>query len=1050
MAYTSSGSLSSSNSDSESKDKSNEVEPESVRKNSDALIIEDWVMKKKSHANKKVKTVWVKKVNTTKPKAAVNDAKAKAKYNFVKGKRSDAVKASACWGNPHEHLQDKGVIDSGCSRHMIGNMSFLTDYEEIDGGYVAFGGNPKGGKITSKGKIKTGKLDFKNVYFLIDEIQILLRIPRQNNMYIIDLKNIVPTKDLTCLFAKATEDEFKLWHRRLGHLNFKAINKLVNGNLVRGLPFKIFSNDQSCIACQKGKQYRASCKTKVKNSISTPLHLFHMDLFGPTFVKSLNKKMYFLVVTDDYDRFTWVFFLGTKDETSGTLKSFITRVENLMNLMVKVIRCDNGTEFKSKEMNQFCKVKGIMRQVLVTKRHIKTPYELFHGRTPSISFIRPFGCPVTILNTIDHLGKFDGKANEGFFVGYLFNSKAFRVFNSRTMIVKENLHVRFSENTPNNVGSRPNWLFDIDALTKIMNYQPVVAQSNDFSGTQASNGAGKEKEPDRDYILLPLWTPDSTLSTTSKSYAGNEFQPSNNDTKRVEEDLSKENECNDQGEEDSTNSTNRVNIVTSNINAASSSGLNDVGTNISIDLPSDPNMPSLEDIGIFEESHDDEDVFGAEADFHNLDSTFQTTVKIKTINDDVRLQALIDGKKVVITEASIRHNLKLNDVEGIYVNPSLTKKVFANLKRVGTWFFGAVTPLFSTMMVQAIEEVGDLPTAVQDIPIPDASSSSQPHRITKPKRKERKETEVSPIEIHIKDHVPTTSNDPLHSGEEIAHINADAEVNLENVYNLDMAHEETVLSMHDVTDADVKEVAKEMIEVITIAKIIVDEVSTAGGKLNAANEEPVNAAPTNITTAQPSEATKTTIDITTAPKAKWIVLMIRRSQQQKQFLQNQRLKIKAKPKAEWNADMKVNIDWNKVVEQKKDDDILENMAGFKMDFFKGMIYKEIRPLFKEEYNKVQTLFKEGPEIDIERIKAPRKRKVEKDQTAKKQKGHEVKQDNAEKQKLEEQHEAEELKKNLEIVPDDEDDVFVNVTPLSFKPLTIVDYNIYKEEKNEHF
>nr|GFA34907.1 hypothetical protein [Tanacetum cinerariifolium] len=188
---------------------------------------------------------------------------------------------------------------------------------------------------------------------------------------------------------------------------------------------------------------------------------------------------------------------GTKDETNGTLKSFITRVENLMNLKVKVIRCDNGTEFKNREMNQFYEVKArtmladsklpttfwaeavntacyVQNRILVTKPHNKTPYELVHGRTPAISFLRPFGCPITILNTIDHLGKFDGKADEGFFVRYSLTS------------------------------SGPNLLFDIDALTKTMNYQPVVAQSNDFSGIKASNDAGKEKEPDRIYILLPL------------------------------------------------------------------------------------------------------------------------------------------------------------------------------------------------------------------------------------------------------------------------------------------------------------------------------------------------------------------------------------------------------------------------------------------------------------------------------------------------------------------------------------------------------------------
>ncbi|GJV50357.1 putative ribonuclease H-like domain-containing protein [Tanacetum coccineum] len=268
-------------------------------------------------------------------------------------------------------LQDKGVIDSGCSRHMTGNMSYLTDYKEIDRGYVTFGGNPKGGKITGKGTIKTGNLDFENVYFvrelkfnlfsvsqmcdkknnvlfndtecivlspnfkLIDESQVLLRVPRKNNMYSVDLKNIVPKGGLTCLFAKATSDESKLWHRRLGHLNFKTMNKLVKGNLVRGLPSKLFENDQTCVACQKGKQHRASCKSKTENSISLPLHLLHMDLFGPTFVKSLMKKMYCLVVTDDYSRFTWVFFLATKDETSGILKSFITGIENLVDHKVK-------------------------------------------------------------------------------------------------------------------------------------------------------------------------------------------------------------------------------------------------------------------------------------------------------------------------------------------------------------------------------------------------------------------------------------------------------------------------------------------------------------------------------------------------------------------------------------------------------------------------------------------------------------------------------------------------------------------------------------------
>ncbi|GKF75614.1 ribonuclease H-like domain-containing protein [Tanacetum coccineum] len=148
------------------------------------------------------------------------------------------------------------------------------------------------------------------------------------------------------------------------------------------------------------------------------------------------------------------------------------------------------TTFWAEAVNTACYVQN---RVLVTKPHNKTPYELFLGRKLALGFMRPFGCLVTILNTIDHLDKFDCKADEGFFVGYSINSKAFRVFNSRTRIVEENMHVQFSENTPNIVGSGANWLFNIDALTKSMNYKLVIAgnQSNGNASTKACDDAGK-------------------------------------------------------------------------------------------------------------------------------------------------------------------------------------------------------------------------------------------------------------------------------------------------------------------------------------------------------------------------------------------------------------------------------------------------------------------------------------------------------------------------------------------------------------------------------
>ncbi|GJU70788.1 putative ribonuclease H-like domain-containing protein [Tanacetum coccineum] len=303
-------------------------------------------------------------------------------------------------------------------------------------------------------------------------------------MYSVDLKNIVPKGGLTFLFAKATSDESKLWHRRLG---------------VR---------------------------------------------------------------------------LG------GILKSFITERENLVDHKVKVIRCDNGTEFKNKEMNQFYEMKGILRQYSVArtpqqngvaKRRNRTLFEDSFKIMLADSKL-PILCPITILNTIDHLGKFDGKADEGFFIGYSLNSNAFRVFNSRTRIMEENLQIRFSENTPNVVGSGP--------------------------GTKANDNAGqarKEKEPIKNYILLPLWPADPPYSQDPKSSQDDGSKPLSDDGKKVDEDSRKDSKDIDQEKEDNVNSTN-------NVNAASTNEVNDIGAKTSIELPFDPNMPALEDYSIFDSS----------------------------------------------------------------------------------------------------------------------------------------------------------------------------------------------------------------------------------------------------------------------------------------------------------------------------------------------------------------------------------------------------------------------------------------------------------------
>ncbi|GJS73530.1 putative ribonuclease H-like domain-containing protein [Tanacetum coccineum] len=618
---------------------------------------------------------------------------------------------------------------------------YLTEYEDYDGGFVSFGDGK--GRISRKGKIKTETLDFDNVYFckelkynlfsvsqicdkknnilftnteclvlssdfkLLDESQLLLRVPRKVNIYSVDLKSVVTTKGLTCLFAKATINESNLWHMRLGHINFKNMNKLVRGNLVRGLPSKIFENGHSCVACQKGKQHKASCKAKILNSISKPLHMLHMDLFGPTNVKGLMKKSYCLVVADDFSRFSWVFFLATKDETSGILKTFITEIENQLDYKVKVIRSDNGIEFKNSVINQFYKMKGIKREfsvartpqqngvverrnitlieaartmlvdlklpttfwaeivntacyvlnrVLVIKPHNKTPYELIRGRTPLIDFMKPFRCPVTILNTRDLLGKFDGKADKGFFVGYSMVSKAMRVFNKRTMIVEETLNIKFLKNTPNVTGNGLDWLFDVDSLTISMNYVHVVTgnQTNGIAGTRDNIVTGP-KDSEEDSGIKPTEVDVSRASDKD----GVDDQATRSEFERLL-----------QQEKQTVHpiSTNSINIVSTPVSTAGPSFTNDAPSSLVNDartfeehlfeqfspfknaftLPDVLNVFSIDDTGIFSNAYDDKDV-GAEADLNNLETTMNVShIPTTRIDKDHPKDQIIRGLNLAI------------------------------------------------------------------------------------------------------------------------------------------------------------------------------------------------------------------------------------------------------------------------------------------------------------------------------------------------------------------------------------------------------------------
>nr|GEY53223.1 hypothetical protein [Tanacetum cinerariifolium] len=264
----------------------------------------------------------------------------------------------------------------------------------------------------------------------------------------------------------------------------------------------------------------------------------------------------------------------------------------------------------------------VQNRVLVTKPHNKTPYELL-------------------------LGKFDGKADEGFFVGYSINSKAFRVFNSRTTIVQETLHINFLENKPNVAGIRPKWLFDIDTLTKSMNYQLVVAgnQPNDNAGIKENLDACKvvkETVSAQQYVLLPLWstvsqdphnTDDDVVDAAfDVRENGNDVHVSTSGCDKTNNKKHNEKAKRDDKGKSPIDSSTEVRDLRAKFKEFSSKSTNMVmlpnlgiaGKSSFVDpskYPNDPDMLKLEDI-IY--SDDEEDV-GAEADISNLETNISVS-----------------------------------------------------------------------------------------------------------------------------------------------------------------------------------------------------------------------------------------------------------------------------------------------------------------------------------------------------------------------------------------------------------------------------------------
>ncbi|KAL8091492.1 hypothetical protein AgCh_033925 [Apium graveolens] len=470
-----------------------------------------------------------KNINSVPPKSEVKSQSVSVKYDG----KSDTVKPdkknvtinsnvkSAANGNRKNIL----LLDSGCSGHMTGNKALLSDFVEKTGPGVSYG-DCNIGKTMGYGKINLGNFIIETVALVsglkhnllsISQIcergyhvdffeehcevisnstgKVVLKGYRHGKIYEARLSTNTDGSAI-CLLSRASIEENLNWHKKLSHLNFNNINELVKKDLVRGMPKTVFAPDGLCDSCQKVKQIKSSFKSKTESSILEPYHLLHVDLFGPVNVMSIAKKKYAMIIVDEFTRYTWVYFLHKKTETTSTLTDHVKQLDKLIKDFVKIIRSDNGTEFKNSIMEEFCKDHGIKQEFYVPEtpqqngvverknwtlieaalimldeaklstyfwaeavqiacftqnatlinKHGKTPYEMVKKKKPNMKYFHLFGCKCFVLKTHpEQLSKFNLKANEGIFVGYPLSTKAFRVYNLRTRVVMESINVSYDD-----------------------------------------------------------------------------------------------------------------------------------------------------------------------------------------------------------------------------------------------------------------------------------------------------------------------------------------------------------------------------------------------------------------------------------------------------------------------------------------------------------------------------------------------------------------------------------------------------------------------------
>nr|GEY64171.1 hypothetical protein [Tanacetum cinerariifolium] len=352
-------------------------------------------------------------------------------------------------------LGSVSIVDSGCSKHMTGNLKLLINFVEM--GTVKFR-NDQIAPILGYGDLVQGAVTIKRVYYVEGLNHNLFFVGqfcnadlevafRKSTCYIRDLKGndlltgsrgtdlySITLQDINspnpiCLMAKATSSQAWLWHRRLSYLNFNTINLLSKNDIVVSLPNLKFIKDHLCSSCELRKAKRKSFHNKITPSLKRRLQLLHIDLCGPMRVASINGKRYVLVIVDYYSRYTWTHFLRSKDETPEVLIDFLRLVQRGLQAQAEAIATTCFTQNRS----------------LVIPRHEKTPYHIINDQKPSVKFFHIFGSLCYIVRDGKNLDKMKEKGDACIFVGYSTQSRAYRVFNKRTRVIMESIHVNIDE-----------------------------------------------------------------------------------------------------------------------------------------------------------------------------------------------------------------------------------------------------------------------------------------------------------------------------------------------------------------------------------------------------------------------------------------------------------------------------------------------------------------------------------------------------------------------------------------------------------------------------